>query len=196
MRAWFVALLLTLSVAGQSRLVITGRATQITGDQITVVTGPGASTLLFADKDSQIWRGKTGNSLSVIQPGDEVVIAYRRDGKGRPVIIELTANIDHISGRITKVGSGEFEVDQNYNADPQSAYVRQFRQIAFDKDTDFQDSAPEDLRIGRDVDVFGLKTIESRVEASRVIVYDGNRPVRMPRVARIISPNGQIQNPK
>jgi hypothetical protein len=196
MRAWFFALQLTLLLAGQERLFVMGRATEVAGDQITVEIAPGASTLLFADKDSKIWRGKNGNSLSFIRPGDDVAVSYHRTPVGRLMIIDLTANIDHITGRITKVSSGEFEVDQNYNADPQSAYRRQFRQIAFDQHTEFQGSTPEDLRVGRDVDVIGLKTTGSRAEASRITVYEGNRPVRMPKDARIILPNGPVQGPK
>jgi hypothetical protein len=46
------------------------------------------------------------------------------------------------------------------------------------------------------VDVFGLKTTGSRLEASRITVYEGNRPVRMPKGARIVLPNGQVSNPK
>jgi hypothetical protein len=152
--------------------------------------------LLFAGKESQIWRGKMTNTLAVVQPGDEVILRYRKDSTGRSVTIDLHANIDHIVGRISKLGTGEFEVDENYNADPHSAYRRGFRQIAFDSDTEFEESAPEDLRIGRDVDIIGLKTNDTRVQASRITVYEGHAPVRMPAGRRIILPNGTVQDRK
>ena len=120
------------------------------------------STLLYADKDNKIWRGKTTNALSVVQPGDDVIIRYRRDPDGRLSILDLSANIEHVWGNITTVARGEFEVDENPNADPQSGYRRGKRQIEFDSDTEFQGSAP----------------------------------VRMPPGARVVLPNGRVQNRK
>src|SRR5262249_53397245 len=156
-----------------------GTATAIAGDQITVLSGSSTSILLYGNKESKIWRGKITNSLAVVQPGDEVSIRYRRGPDGRPVILDLWANIDHVHGIITGIGSSAFEVDENPDADPHSAYRRGKRQIAFEPDTKFQDSAREDLRVGRHVDVIGLKTSADRVVASRIIVYEGKRPVRL-----------------
>jgi hypothetical protein len=168
-------LLVAIAIGAQpSFSVLVGKAVSIAGDQIVVQSGPGRSRLLFADKESQIWRGKMTNTLAVVQPGDDVILRYRKDSTGRSVIIDLHANIGHIWGRISKLGTGEFEVDENYNADPHSAYRRGFRQIAFDSDTEFEESAPEDLRIGRDVDITGLKTNDTRVQASRITVYEGH----------------------
>jgi hypothetical protein len=168
-----------------------GKATAIAGDQIRVVST--SSTLLFADKDSRIWRGKMTNTLSAVQPGDRVMVKYRREADGRLVILELYANLEHITGKITKIGIREFEVDQNHNADPQSAYKRQIRQIRFDSDTQWELSAPEDLRVGRDVDIQAVTGEKSHARASRVTVYEGNRPVRMPANARVVTPNGRPQ---
>ena len=90
---------------------------------------------------------------------------------------------------MTKSG---FEVDQNFNADPRSGYRRGKRQIAFNSKTKFEESAREDLRVGRIVDILGLETAISGVQATRVIVYEGNRPVRMPAGIRVIAPDGSI----
>lgn len=98
----------------------------------------------------------------------------------------------HVWGRIKSVGKSGFVVEQNYGAtDPHSAYRRQNRRIVIDSHTRFEDSAREDLRPGRDVDVIGTKD-GSAVRATRVIVYEGNRPVRMPAGTRIIEPNGSV----
>ena len=112
------------------------------------------------------------------------------------MILDLSANIAHVWGRITKIAPAEFEVEQNFNADPESAYRRRYRSITFDSDTQFESSRPEDLRVGRTVDIIGLKINDSRVEASRIIIYGGNAPVRMPAGARVVQPNGTVQNPK
>jgi hypothetical protein len=109
------------------------------------------------------------------------------------VIVDLFANIIHVWGRITVVTKEGFEVDQNFNADPQSGYRRGKRQITLRSDTQFEESARQDLRAGRTVDIIGLKTTDLGVQATRVIVYEGNAPVRMPAGARVIAPDGSVR---
>ncbi|MES1260296.1 MAG: DUF5666 domain-containing protein [Acidobacteriota bacterium] len=108
---------------------------------------------------------------------------------------EVAANIDHITGRITEVRAGGFQVDQNFNADPQSGYRRRYREIVLKPATVFEGSAPEDLRVGRTVDVIGLKVDQTRVQATRIIVYEGRRPVRM-QPGRVVLPDGTVREPR
>jgi hypothetical protein len=100
--------------------------------------------------------------------------------------------LEHVWGRISAVTKSGFEVDQNFNADPQSGYRRGKRQITFNSKTKFEESAREDLRIGRTVDILGRETTRSGVQAARIIVYEGNRPVRMPAGAQVMSTNGLV----
>lgn len=195
MRALVLVLLLLPALGAQSSSSLVGKAVGVTGDQLVVQTG-GRSVLLYADSQSQIWRGTTGSSLAVVQPGDDVTVRYHQDSSGRLVIENLSAHIVHVWGRIRSVSAGQFEVEQNLNADPQSSYRRGLRQIAFDASTRFESSAPADLLTGRTVDIIGLKTSGSTVQATRITVYEGNRPVRMPAGAAIVSPDGTIQNRK
>lgn len=111
----------------------------------------------------------------------------------------------HVWGRIESVGKSGFVIDQNYNADPHSAYRRQNRKIAIDSHTRFESSVRQDLRAGRDVDVIGTKDggtkdggtkDGSAVRATRVIIYEGKRPVRMPAGARAILPDGSVSTLK
>ncbi|MBZ5580098.1 MAG: DUF5666 domain-containing protein [Acidobacteriia bacterium] len=186
-----LALLLGFEAAAQAPLpFVMGKAIAVSGDHITVHSDPDATTVLYAVPDSTIWRGQTGHSLASVQPGDNVWIQYRRDATGRLVIVDLSANLDHVWGRITRVAKGEFEVEQNFNADPQSAYRRGLREVAFDSGTQFEESAPADLRPGRTVDLIGLTITETRVHASRITVYEGNLPVRMPAGTRVTAPDG------
>jgi Domain of unknown function (DUF5666) len=104
--------------------------------------------------------------------------------------------LEHIWGRINTVTTSGFEVDQNFNADPQSGYRRGKRQITFTSKTKFEGSAREDLRVGRTVDILGLETANSGVQATRVIVYTGNRPVRMSARARVIAADGSVHAEK
>ena len=100
--------------------------------------------------------------------------------------------LEHVWGRISAMTKSGFEVDQNFNADPQSGYRRGKRQITFNSKTKFEESAREDLRVGRTVDILGLETTSSGVQATRVIVYEGNRPVRIRAGVRVISPDGSV----
>jgi len=90
---------------------------------------------------------------------------------------------------MTKSG---FEVDQNFNADPQSGYRRGKRQITVNSKTKFEGSTRQDLRVGRTVEIIGRETTVSGVQATRIIVYEGNHPVRMPAGARVIAPDGSV----
>jgi len=104
-----------------------------------------------------------------------------------------TNGLDHVWGRITALTKDGFVIDQNYNADPASAYRRQKREIRINSDTRFEESARGDLRPGRTVDVIGLKKTGSVVQATRVVVYEGNSPVRMKTGGRVISPDGSVR---
>lgn len=197
MRVLAVSLLLPGLLAAQPPVqTFEGEVASVAADHLTVRSDARAATVLYADPESRIWRGKTGNSLSVIRPGDEVSVRYRVQAGGRLVIVDLWANIDHVWGRITSVTAGQFEVDQNFNADPQSAYRRQARTVFIDADTQFQGSAAGDLRPGRTVDIIGAKTGASGIQASRIIVYEGNAPVRMPSGTRVIAPDGTVHTSK
>ena len=97
---------------------------------------------------------------------------------------------DHIDGVIKKIRNHEFVVDQNVGADPHSGYRRGSRQIVYQTDTIFEQSAAEDLRVGRSVDVIGDPVGRSRVRARRITVCEGHRPVRMPANTCIIPTTG------
>jgi hypothetical protein len=99
---------------------------------------------------------------------------------------------EHVWGRISAINKSGFEVDQNFNADPRSGYRRGKRQITFNSETKFEDSARQDLLVGRPVDILGRETTDGGVHATRIIVYEGNAPVRMPAGARVTAPDGSV----
>jgi hypothetical protein len=107
----------------------------------------------------------------------------------------LSSNVTHVWGRITAVTQNGFQVDQNFNADPQSAYRRGKRNITFKSATKFQGRLPQDLRVGRTVDIVGVAT-RTGVPATRVIVYEGNRPVHITAGARVTATNGSTRWPR
>lgn len=77
----------------------------------------------------------------------------------------------------------------NPNADPQSAYVKKKLTVTVGADTLFDASAKEDLKLGRDVQMVGLDLKNGTIRATRLTVYEGNRPVRM-RDGKVLPPTG------
>jgi hypothetical protein len=167
-----------------------GRLTTVSGDRIEVQDSRGTH-LLFHDEASTVWRGQERHDFSALQIGDEVWVRYRLDTSSRAVVIGLWANIDKVEGRITSVGGNGFQVDENYRADPASAYRRGLREILYDSGTTWEGSEAQDLKVSRDVFVIGLKLPSGVLEATRVIVYERGAPVRM-KPSRIVSPNGVV----
>jgi hypothetical protein len=167
-----------------------GRLTEVSGDRIEVQDSAGPH-VLYSDAASDIWRGKDYHDFAVLQPGDEVDIRYQNDSTPRAVVVNLWANIDKVEGRIKRVDRDVFQVDQNHSADPNSGYRRGLREIAYDSGTLWEDSLTEDLKVGRDVFVIGMKLPTGKVQATRVIVYEGHKPVRM-KPSRIMLPNGVV----
>lgn len=192
MRVLALALLEIATAAAQQPLAsLMGTARTITANRIVVQTGAG-TTVLYADGETKVWRGQSGTELTIVQPGDRVLAKYRQVA-GLRMIVDLYANITHVWGRISAVTAGGFEVEQNFNADPQSGYRRGKRRITFDSKTKFEESVPQDLRIGRTVDIIGLETSHSDVQATRVTIYQGGQPVRMRPGAPVRAPSGSVR---
>jgi hypothetical protein len=167
-----------------------GRLTAMSYDRIEVRDSAGTH-MFFCDEASTVWRGQERHDFSALQVGDEVWLRYRLDTSSRAVVLSLWANIGKVEGRITSVGRNGFQVDENYRADPASAYRRGLREIVYDSGTTWEGSVVQDLTVGRDVFVIGLKLPNRVLEATRVIVYERGAPVRM-KPGRIVLPNGVV----
>jgi hypothetical protein len=72
-----------------------------------------------------------------------------------------------------------FEMLTNPNSDPHSAYVQKKLNVSVDAGTIFDASAKEDLRVGRGVQMVGLDLKDGTIRATRLTLYEGNRPVRI-----------------
>ena len=132
------------------------------------------------------------HNLSPVTVGDDIAARCRIDASGKLLAEWMSLNIVNFFGVITKTGDNEFEVFTNPNADPQSAYKKENKLVTVDADTIFEASAREDLKQGRDVQVVGLDLRNGRIRATRVTVYEGNRPVRMG-TGRVVLPTGQVR---
>jgi hypothetical protein len=143
-------------------------------------------------------------NLPIVKRGNEwpqtlpAYCRYNSGVRGLALSLYLTATVlaqpplEPVWGRISAINKSGFEVDQNFNADPRSGYRRGKRQITFNSKTKFEESARQGLRVGRTVDIIGRETRDSGVQATRIIIYEGNAPVRMPAGARVTAPDGSV----
>ncbi len=104
---------------------------------------------------------------------------------------QAPAGLVNYNGVITGVLGNEFHVFTNPNADPQSAYKKEYKTVDFDRATTFEGSAPEDLKLSRGVQVIGIEQKDGKILATKIVVYEGNSPVRARKDVPVILPNGQ-----
>jgi len=163
----------------------------ISGNYITVESG-GRTITVVTDGHTQVWKGKTSNDLGLVQVGDDFAGRCRSDASGRLVADLIELNVVNFFGVITKVDSSgdSFEMFANPNADPHSAYVQKTLRISVDADTIFDASAKEDIRIGRGVQMVGLELRNGTIRATRLTVYEGQKPVRMKAGAKVMPLTG------
>ena len=169
---------------------VIGIVKSISGNVISVDAGE-RIVAVFADGKTEVWKGKIFHDLSLVHVGDDFAGRCRADASGRLVAELIELNVVTFFGIITKVdGGGEaFEMLTNPNADPQSGYVKKNLKVTVDSDTLFSASAKEDLKAGRDVQMVGLDLRNGMVKATRLTVYEGNRPVRMGN-RKVLPPTG------
>lgn len=191
MRRLLVLLAAAVFSLGAPSCLVIGRITAVSPNKIEVRDGTGKHAFYF-DASSEVWRGQDYHDFSALRVNDDVTVQCRTGADGHSIVTSLFANRDKVEGPITHVDQNGFQVDENYGADPQSGYRRGLRQVLFDSRTQWEESLPEDLRVGRAVFVMGLKLPGGELRATRVTVYEGRRPVRMPPGTRIIDPNGQV----
>lgn len=167
---------------------VIGTVKSISGNQISVESGT-RIIAVATDDHTEVWKGKIFHDLSLVHVGDDFAGRCRADASGRLVADLIELNVVNFFGIITRVGGGGFEMLTNPNADPQSAYVKRKLKVTVDADTLFDASAKEDMKLGRDVQMVGLDLKNGTIRATRLTVYEGNRPVRMGN-GKVLSPTG------
>ena len=159
---------------------VIGTVKAISSNEIAVESGHRIINVM-ADERTQVWKGKTTHDLSLALVGDNFSCRCRKDASGRLVAELIELNVVNFFGVITAVENGGemFAMFTNPDADPQSAYVKMTLAVVVDTDTIFDASAKEDLKLGRGVQMIGVDLRNGQTKATRVTVYEGNRPVRM-----------------
>src|ERR1035438_4177245 len=119
---------------------------------------------------------------------------YRPDGTRRPMpycALRTTAacTVPHPVSPSPQTNPPDLPgPSRSSDAAPDSGYRRGLREIVYDSGTTWADSLAEDLKVGRDVFVIGLKLPGGKLEATRVTVYEVQAPVRMGPSSRCIGP--------
>ena len=169
---------------------VIGTVKSISGNVISVETGKRVIAV-FADGNTDIWKGKIFHDLLLVQVGDDFAGRCRADASDRLVADLIELNVVNFFGIITRVGGGgdSFDMFTNPKADPQSVYIKKNLKVTVDSDTLFSSSAEEDLKAGRDVQMVGLDLKNGTIRATRVTVYERNRPVRMGN-GKVLPPTG------
>jgi hypothetical protein len=88
------------------------------------------------------------HDLSPMQIGDDLSARCRATASGKPACQAIWLNIVNFLGVVTTVRGGSFEMLTNPNADPDLAYVKNYKAVQLDSDTLLNDSAKADLRPG------------------------------------------------
>jgi hypothetical protein len=174
-----------------STTTVGGTVAAISGNTLAVTDNRG-EWIITVGSDTRIWKRKLFHDLSAVRIGDRIT-ARCRVVPGTGLTAEaIWLNTVNIFGNILKLTRQGIEVMANPNADPRSAYRSEKLDIQVDEDTRFETSQPTDLRIGRNVQVVGVDLGGSKVAASKIIVYEGNRPTGMSAGATTVTPNGTV----
>ena len=128
---------------------------------------------------------------NALEIGDDIWSRCRKDASGKLVAEAIWINIVNFFGVITRVNGDNFLVFTNPNADPLSAYKKEYKLVRFDTDTICQSSEKDDLKVGREVQTVGLHLRNGILKATRVKIYEGKRPVRLGR-GKVIGPDGTL----
>jgi len=173
------------------RKYVQGTIASVWGNHVYVNDELGV-VALAVEARTEIWKGKVFHDLSPVESGDRVFATCHRDTYGNLVAESIDLNRFHSVAAITGVSDTGFSVFTNPGTDPQSGYMKESRIVEVDADTIFEDSAREDLKVGRGVDLDGLDLRNGTVRATKVTVYEGKHAVRF-KGGRIIMPNGEIR---
>ncbi len=106
---------------------------------------------------------------------------------------QAPADLVNFYGEITAVLGNEFHVFTNPGADPQSSYKQEYKTVDFDRATTFEASKPEDLKQLRGVQVIGIEQKNGTIRATKIVVYEGNKPVGQSKNLPVKLPNGQTK---
>jgi len=157
---------------------VSGTVTDISPSAVSIQIEKTPMTL-WSSKGLQVWKGTLFHDLSSIQVGDQIYARYYRDQAGRLIAVKIWATSCLYGAGLLmfRIKTSRYLPIQRLT--PPDAYRKESKTVEYDANTVFQDSRPSDLIVGREVLVIGVLTQNAKVLATRVTVYEGNKPVRM-----------------
>ena len=169
---------------------------KVSGNQLTTVNASAQSEILLLDDNATIWKGGINYSgaaaAQVLQPGDELNVRGRLDPVTKQFIaVAILANWTFISGTISSVPVGTtFEMLPARQASLT-------RKVTYSANTEFVQSAPEDMASGSPIDVVGSVLKDQSIQATTITVFNAQgRPTRMDPNTVLIRPDGSKSRPR
>lgn len=119
-------------------------------------------------KGQTVWKGPLGSGLTVIHPGDELILRGKTDADGTFVPSDIWCNITALSGRISAVSADAVSF---MAAEPQAVTPR--RVVLTAKTLSECEGVTDGsaLVVGRAVQVVGVATTDGAILATRVILF-------------------------
>lgn len=157
------------------------------GPDVIYATSDGVPVTLRLGPNAVVWKGRDYHDFSPVHAGDQIAASGTKERNGTIIISRLWDNIIHLSGTIARIDNPlQFEIQVSPSSTDKA--LKKPTIVTYNKETQFSDSDRGDLQIARSVDVIGLKLNQGHVQASKIIVYIGKRPARMPADAHILPP--------
>ncbi len=161
-----------------------GTVTQVASRSVIRTTADGQSLVLKLSPHVLVWKGRDYRDFSPIRVGDEIMVTGDIDKDGNIAVSKLWDSIVHLAGTIVRFSGSEIYIETLLT----ESHPKQTILISIDENTRFFDSDSVDLRAGRGIDVIGVQVSKKRVQASKVVIYIGDRPARLGPQVPILPP--------
>jgi hypothetical protein len=178
-------LLLSLSLTGAAAR-IPGRKAEPGASMLAGAVNAVSSGAIRVDSGGRILgflvdaHTELNGARSPLKAGDDVVIRYQKTNAGIRMARTIWAKPSHVAGVITVVADTSFEILASPRTRHPNGYQKEHTRVRFDTGTVFLDSVAGDLEPGRHADIIGVRSSNGDFLAARVIIYEGDCPVRTP----------------
>jgi hypothetical protein len=142
-----------------------GVVSDVQGNSVTVKNDASAM-VLAVNKATQIWRGGSV-PLAQLRRGDAVMIWYASTLNGGKTAVAIAANLSRLAGTITAVDRDGFVFVGDGGPGEASGRVR----VLVDRHTMYAQGAPQDIKVGRDLEVTGLDMGHKRMKAAALNIW-------------------------
>lgn len=142
---------------------------------VIYLNGSDSPSTIKVNLSTDIWKGESGLSISVIHPQDEISVRGIMDTEGALIASDIWVNIASFSGVIGVVNGDTVQVQVPIGDSGMETKVvrltnktRSTQTILLKKDN---------VQAGRTVRIIGTALEDGTIQASVFVVYDNGRPV-------------------